>query len=302
MTDAGPVELAPEASSPGEGADLAVVVVNYNAGEYLSRCLRSAWEAAGDARIEVIVVDNASVDGSAERAVAANPGARLIANRSNRGFAAAANQGIRASTAPFVLLLNPDAEVLAGTLGGFLKVAAEHPRAGALGPMVRDPDGTIYPSARKVPSLWEGVGHSFLGPFLANRFSRSYTMADWDRSTERRVEWVSGSCMLLRRAALRGVGLFDEGYFLYVEDVDLCTRLRLAGWDVVFSPEMEVVHIGGVSTGGYASRRMTVEHSRSIYRYFVKFGSPGWRAVLRPLAWLTLRARAELVTRRGSQH
>jgi N-acetylglucosaminyl-diphospho-decaprenol L-rhamnosyltransferase len=296
MTGAVPAE------TPSGGADLTVVVVNYNTGDYLARCLRSAWEAAGDARIEMVVVDNASADGSAERAVAAIPEARLIANRTNRGFAAAANQGIRASTAPFVLLLNPDAEILAGTLGGFLKVAAEHPRAGALGPMVRDPDGTVYPSARKVPTLLEGLGHSFLGPFVPNRFSRSYTMADWDRSTERRVEWVSGSCMLLRRAALLETGAFDEGYFLYVEDVDLCTRLRMAGWDVLYSPELEVIHIGGVSTGGYASRRMTLEHSRSIYRYFVKFGSPGWRAVLRPPARLALRARAELVTRRGSQH
>jgi N-acetylglucosaminyl-diphospho-decaprenol L-rhamnosyltransferase len=275
-------------------ADLAVVVVNYNTGEYLTRCLRSAFEYAGDARLDVVVVDNASHDGSAEAAVASNTGTRLVRNDSNRGFAAAANQGMRATRAPFILLLNPDAEVLAGTLGGFVKMARDRPRTGAIGPIVRDPDGSIYPSARQVPSLGVALGHSFVHPFRPdNRFSRAYTLADWDRRTEREVQWVSGSCCLLRREALDQVGLFDEGYFLYVEDVDLCTRLRAAGWEVRFSPELEVVHIGGISTAG--SRQMVFEHSRSIYRYFVKFRSSGLRVALRPFVWVALQARAALV-------
>jgi N-acetylglucosaminyl-diphospho-decaprenol L-rhamnosyltransferase len=288
-----PVERSPG----GPEANLAVVVVNYNTGAYLERCLRSAAEAAGDAVLEVVVVDNASHDESATEAAAAHPVVRLIQNRTNRGFAAAANQGMLATTAPFVLLLNPDAEIAAGTLGAFLKVAGDRPRAGVIGPIVRDPDGTIYPSARKIPSLGEALGHSFLGPFLPeNRFSRAYKMAEWDRRTERAVEWVSGSCMLLRRDALQEVGMFDERYFMYVEDVDLCTRMRRAGWDVLFSPELEVLHVGGVSTRG--SKRMTLEHSKSIYRYYLKFGSAGWRALLRPFVWAALRLRAELVSRR----
>jgi N-acetylglucosaminyl-diphospho-decaprenol L-rhamnosyltransferase len=282
--------------------DLAVVVVNYNTGHYLARCLRSAVDSAGDARLEVVVVDNASVDGSADHGLTGHPEIRLIRNDTNRGFAAAANQGMRDTSAPFILLLNPDAEVLSGTLGGLVKVARDHARAGAIGALVRDPDGGVYPSARKIPTLGEALGHAFLGPFISNRFSRAYTMADWDRRTERSVEWVSGSCVLLRREALDEVGLFDEGYFMYVEDVDLCTRLRRAGWDVRFSPELEVLHIGGVSTGGYRSRRMTLEHSRSIYRYFVKFRAPGALAALRPLVRMALRVRAELVLLRARQH
>ncbi|HJP66264.1 MAG TPA: glycosyltransferase family 2 protein [Actinomycetota bacterium] len=284
-----------------EPADLAVVVVNYNTGPYLARCLHSAIDAAGDARLEVVVIDNASGDGSADVA-AGHQAVRLIRNDSNRGFAAAANQGIAVTSAPFILLLNPDAEVVSGTIAGFVKVARDRPRAGAIGAMVRDPDGTIYPSARKVPTLGEAVGHAFLGPFMENRYSRAYTMSDWDRRTERGVEWVSGSCVLLRREALDAVGVFDEGYFMYVEDVDLCTRLRRAGWDVLYSPELEVLHIGGVSTGGYRSRRMTLEHSRSIYRYFVKHRSHGALAILRPVVRLALRLRAELVLARGRQH
>ena len=108
-----------------------------------------------------------------------------------------------------------------------------------------------------------------------NRFSRAYTMADWDRTSEREVSWVSGSCMLLRRNALDRVGLFDEGYFMYVEDADLCTRMRAAGWNVLFTPELEVTHVRGVSTGN--SKRMIREHSRSIYRYFSKHHARGWR-------------------------
>ncbi len=278
-----------------EPADLAVVVVNYNTGDYLARSLRSVQECAGDARLEIVVVDNASRDESAAKAVREHPQAKLISNRSNRGFAAAVNQGIRATGAPFVLLLNPDAEVVSGTLGGFVKIARDRPRAGAVGPLVRKPDGEIYPSARKLPSIAEALGHSFLGPFFPNnRFTRAYTMADWGRQSERSVDWVSGSCMLISRRALGVVGLLDERFFMYAEDADICRRLRLAGWDVLFSPELEVVHAGGVSTR--RSKRMTLEHSKSIYRFFVKHHRhPAW-IPLRPLVWAAVRARAALVS------
>jgi N-acetylglucosaminyl-diphospho-decaprenol L-rhamnosyltransferase len=290
-----------ELGEVGSLPELAVVIVNYNAGHYLTRAVRSAFECAGDASLEVVIVDNASKDGSADEAIAAQGEASLIRNEENVGFARAVNQGIRATNAPFVLLLNPDAEVLSGTLAGLLKVAADHPRAGAIGPVVRDPDGGIYPSARKVPTITEALGHSFLGLFKPdNRFSRAYTIADWDHRSERLVEWVSGSCMLLRREALDRVGLMDEAYFFAAEDVDLCTRLRHEGWEVLFTPELEVLHQVGISRG--RSKRITLEHSKSIYRYFVKFESPGWRAALRPLVWVALRARARLVSwRRGER-
>ena len=282
-------------------ADVTVVVVNYNSGEDLARCLRSVMDGAGDARVDIVVVDNASRDGSADRGVAAVPETRLIRNRANRGFGAAANQGMVSATAPFVFLLNPDAVILAGTLGGFLKWARERPRAGAVGCLTRTPDGTVYPSARKVPTLVESFGHAFLGPFVPdNRFSRAYTMADWDRRTERRVEWVSGSSVLFRRQALDEVGHFDEAYFMYVEDVDLCTRMRRAGWEVWFSPELEVEHITGTATRG--KKRMTLEHSKSIYRYYVKHRSRGMLALTRPFVWVGCRMRAALVSwRRGDR-
>jgi N-acetylglucosaminyl-diphospho-decaprenol L-rhamnosyltransferase len=275
------------------GPDLAVVVVNHNAGAFLARCLESVHTSAGDIGLEVVVVDNASRDGSPRHAEEA--GARVLRNERNRGFAPAANQGIGATTAPFVLLLNPDAEIVGGTLSALVKVARERPRAGAVGLLVRNPDGSIQPSARRVPRLFEALGHAFLGPIApGNRFTRSYTMAGWDRTAEREVEWVSGSAMLLRRDATSEVGPFDDGYFMYVEDVDLCTRLRRAGWSVLFSPEVEVVHEIGVSTRGQRGR-MAFQHSRSVYRYFSKFAATGPRALLKPFVRAALWLRAAMI-------
>ncbi|HEY1331356.1 MAG TPA: glycosyltransferase family 2 protein [Actinomycetota bacterium] len=289
-----------ERSGTTPTADVSVVIVNWNSGEDLSRCVASVLESTGDARVQVVVVDNHSGDGSADRARDAFPVVRVIHNVANRGFGAAANQGIRASDADWVFLLNPDARIAGGTLGGVLKVASGHPRAGAIGVLTRTEDGAVYPSARKVPSYAEAAGHAMLAPFAPNnRWSRAYTMAGWDRSTERQVDWVSGSSMLLRREALDRVGVFDEDYFLYVEDLDLCTRLREDGWEVWFTPELDVVHAVGSVTRG--KRRMTQEHARSMYRYFVKRRSPGARAALRPAAWLVLTMWAEVVSRRRGE-
>jgi N-acetylglucosaminyl-diphospho-decaprenol L-rhamnosyltransferase len=278
--------------------DLAVVVVNFNAGDFLLRCVGSVLASSGELDLDLVVVDNGSHDGSAARVPRAHPQVRLIDNPDNRGFAVAANQGIAATDAPFVLLLNPDAAIRGGTLASLIKVARERPRAGAIGCLVRNPDGTIYPSARRVPAPFEALVHAFLGPFVPdNPWSRSYTMADWDRASEREVEWISGSAMLLRREALDQVGALDEGYFMYVEDVDLCTRLRAGGWSVVFSPEVEVVHEIGVSARG-RSRRMAHAHSDSIYRYFVKHVARGPTALMAPLVRMALWLRAEVVARR----
>jgi N-acetylglucosaminyl-diphospho-decaprenol L-rhamnosyltransferase len=274
--------------------ELAVVIVNHNAGAYLIRCLRSVLERSGDVELEIVVVDNASTDGSAEEAAAAFPQARLI-RCENRGFAAGVNVGIRVTSAPSVLVLNPDVEIVSGTLAELVRLAEARPRAGAIGPRILNPDGTVYPSGRTVPSLPTAVGHAFLGPvWPRNPFTRRYHLADWDRTTERRVDWISGAAFLLRRRALEEVGPLDERFFLYAEEVDLFKRLREAGWDIVFTPSLEVVHEQGVSTG--RSRRMHLIHAESVYRYFEKHHAHGWRRALLPLARLVLRARAELVS------
>ena len=274
-------------------AELAVIIVNYNTGDYLERCLASLETHRGDVGIDVLVIDNASVDGSHTRAIAAHPWARLIENRENIYLSPAWNQGIRATDAPYVLLLNPDTEWWAGTLADYVAVARAHPRAGIVGPMIRNLDGTVYPSGRPLPSVVDAVGHGFVGPIMPdNRFTRRYHMEGWDRTTEREVDWVSGACMLLPRKVFEDVGMLDESFPLFAEELDMATRLRDAGWSVLFTPDVEVLHALGVSRG--RSRRMSVMHSTSVYRYYRKHRAAGWRKLTLPFAWTALRARAEI--------
>lgn len=278
-------------------AELAVVIVNYNAGDYLPRCVASVFESGGGLALDVVVVDNASRDGSAEVAVAAEPRLRLIANVTNRGLSAAWNQGADAVDAPWILFLNPDAEIWSGDLARFVKVGEGRADVALLGPLVRNADGTIYPSGRVFPTVGQAVGHAFLGPFLpGNRYTRAYKQLGWDRRSEREVDWVSGACMLVRRKAFQAVGRFDDSFFLYAEELDLCTRMRQAGWRVLYTPELEILHEGGVSTG--RSRRTHVLHSEGVYRYYRKHRAHGWRRVTLPFARIALRARAELVALR----
>ena len=274
-------------------AELAVIIVNYNTGDYLERCLASLETHRGDVGIDVVVIDNASVDGSHTRAIAAHPWARLIENRENIYLSPAWNQGIRATDAPYVLLLNPDTEWWVGTLADYVAVARAHPRAGIVGPMIRNLDGTVYPSGRPLPSVVDAVGHGFVGPIMPdNRFTRRYHMEGWDRTTEREVDWVSGACMLLPRKVFEDVGMLDESFPLFAEELDMATRLRDAGWSVLYTPDVEVLHALGISRG--RSRRMSVMHSTSVYRYYRKHRAAGWRKLTLPFAWTALRARAEI--------
>lgn len=278
-------------------ADLAVVVVNYNAGEYLGRCVASLVAAAGELALDILVVDNASHDGSARVAAARTPQVRLIENPTNRGLSAAWNQGAKAVDAPWTLFLNPDTEIWRGDLGALVQAAEARPDVALVGPVIRNVDGTVYESGRVFPGVLQAVGHAFLGPFApGNRFTRAYRQTSWDRSTEREVEWVSGAAMLIRRSAFEHVGAFDETFWLYGEELDLGTRLRDAGWKVLATPALEILHVGGISTG--RSRRTHLMHSQSIYRYYRKHRATGWRRATLPLAWATLRARAEVVALR----
>ena len=283
---------------PPPAAELAIVIVNYNTGDYLERCLASLEAHRGSIELDVLVIDNASRDGSHRRAAAAHPWVRLLENPRNVFLSPAWNQGIRATSSPYVLLLNPDIEWWRGTLADYVAVARRTPRAGIVGPVVRNPDGTVYPSGRPFPSVVDAVGHGFLGTvWPRNRFTRRYHQHGWDRTTERVVDWVSGACMLVPRAAFDEVGLMDEDFLLYGEELDFATRLQDAGWSVVFTPEIEILHAIGVSTG--RSRRTLIMHSDSIYRYYRKHRAVGWRRATLPFAWLVLRLRAEAEWARG---
>ncbi|MGZ4149711.1 MAG: glycosyltransferase family 2 protein [Actinomycetota bacterium] len=287
--------------SDGATADLAVVIVNYNAGEWLERCLGSLHERRGDVVLDVVVVDNASVDGSARAALSAHPWARLIENPRNVYLSPAWNQGARATTAPYLLFLNPDTEWWRGTLADYVAIARANPRTGIVGPLLRNSDGSVYPSGRPFPNVLHAVAHAFASVFTRdNPWTRRYELEGWDRATERSVDWVSGACMLMPREAYDAIGGFDEGFPLYGEELDVASRLRDAGWSVLFTPAVEVIHEVGVSTGG--NRRphaLVVMHSASLYRYYAKHRARDWRRLTLPLAWAALRLRAELAWFRG---
>ncbi len=244
--------------------DAAAVVVNYNARDALVACVNSL---RADGVRTVVVVDNASHDGSAEALAAADPEARFVPTGANLGFGRAANRGVAVVATPYVLILNPDVVVEPGTVKALTAALELDPGLAAVGPRVEDPDGSLYPSVRRFPDLVVAAGHAFLGYVApSNPFSRAYKLLDWDHSRAGDVDWISGSCLMARRAAFDAVGGFDESYFMYAEDVDLCWRLRRAGWRIGYEPAGRVVHAGAVSTN-QAPYRMILEHHRSLWRF-----------------------------------
>jgi hypothetical protein len=254
--------------------DLSIILVSYRSREPLLACLgalRTDAEAAG-LRLEIVVVDNDSRDGTLEALAAASPEVRVIANHENAGYARAVNQGLAATAAPFALVLNPDCEARPGALRALLDHAAAHPRAGIAGPRILNPDGSLEFSARSFPGPLTFLfnRYSLLTRLVpGNRFSRRYLLTDWDHASVREVDWVSGACMLARRAAVEQVGGMDEAFFMFNEDVDWCRRMKQAGWAVTFEPAAVVVHHIGASRSRVAARVIWGRHLGMIH-YFHK--------------------------------
>jgi GT2 family glycosyltransferase len=242
-----------------------VVVPSWNTRELLARCLESVISTAEQGDCEIVVVDNASSDGSAELARDFHSSVRLIANVQNVGFARACNQAIAASRAPYLLFLNSDARLLPGTLRALLELAALHPRCGAAGVQVRDGSGGFQASHARFPS-WpqELLVLSGLGRLLYGSTYPSH--GPDDALGAQPVEWVSGACLFARRTALDEVGGFDEAYFMYGEEMDLCYRLRRSGWQVWYEPTARAVHLGG----GSSSHR-SIEREADLYCGRVRF-------------------------------
>lgn len=265
------------------------VVVNHNAGGHLARALESiaGCDAPPD---ELVVVDNASDDGSIAAAEARRD-TRVVASPRNLGYARAANLGIATTRTSVVAVLNPDLVLRPDGIARLLERFTDEPDLAAIGPRVEEPDGRVYPSARQVPRLGDAVRHAALGTFFPNNPStRRYRELDADPGVARDVDWVSGAAMWLRRSALDGVGGWDERYFMYVEDVDLCDRLRRGGGRIVYEPAACVVHTQGVSASRHPYR-MIAEHHRSLARYAGDRWHGPRRALLVPAA-VGLSARA----------
>ncbi len=270
------------------------VVVNYEAGDALRDCVASiVLDTSADAP-EIVVVDNGSRDGSVERLLARHPDVVVITTGENLGYARAANRGIAATTAPIVAVCNPDLLVTAGTAAAMVRRLDDDPTLGAVGPAIFETDGSHYPSARQVPRLTDAVGHALLGAVRPdNAFTKRYRELDRDPAVSRPVDWVSGAAVWLRRSALDAVGGWDDGYFMYVEDVDLCWRLRGAGWGIAYEPGGRVTHVQGLSTRRHPYR-MIVAHHRSLLRFAGKRWRGPKRLLLAPAA-LFLAARAGIL-------
>ena len=280
------------------------VIVNYNAGELLTDCVASVLAETTHGAERIVVVDNDSSDTSIADVRAKFPEVLVIETGANLGYARAANRGIAATTTPLVAVLNPDLTIRAGTGVAMCAPFAADDRLAAVGPKILDPDGTVYPSARRQPGLATAIGHACFARIAPNnRWTRRYRAEDLDPDEARSVDWVSGAAVWLRRSALDGVGGWDEGYFMYVEDVDLCWRLRAAGNSIRFEPEGVVTHVQGATTAR-RPYRMIIEHHRSWFRFTSRRWT-GARRLLLPLVaiFLTMRAAVaclgQLVRRAG---
>jgi GT2 family glycosyltransferase len=274
---------------------VAAVLVNYNAGDELRRAVQSiAGELAGQPW-EAVVVDNASRDDSARIAEEFAPQVRLIRNASNVGFGRGVNQGIAASAAPLVLIMNPDCCLAAGAIATLRAALRAQPRCAIAGPRILDPDGAVQGSARGDPDMFTGLfGRTTLLrrllPGIGVSKRNVIDVAEAKAGATLVVDWLSGACMLARREALQEVGGFDERYFLYWEDADLCRRLRGRGWHVRYVPGASAVHQVGHSSRTARAASVRAFH-RSAYLYYVTHVAPGRLSPKRPLARALLAAR-----------
>ena len=278
-------------------AAVAVVVVNFNAGGVLDATLASLPAGLQGHAWEAVVIDNASSDGS-ERAVARATGARvrLFRRPTNDGFACGVNTGIAATTAPLVLVLNPDCSLAPGAGSALVAELERHARCAIVGPRILDPDGRLQQSARGDPTLFTGLfgrtallSRWFPGARVVRRNLAAPDALDASEGSVV-VDWVSGACLLARREALAAVRGFDERYFLYWEDADLCRRLRNGGWYVRYVPGAVVTHQVGRSSR--AARALAVrEFHRSAYLYYRTHVVPQRWHPGRPVAWAILSAR-----------
>jgi N-acetylglucosaminyl-diphospho-decaprenol L-rhamnosyltransferase len=276
--------------------DVLCVTVTYNPGATLTAFVDSLVPA-GFPPGRLLVVDNGSTDGAPEAVARAHEHVTLVRSPGNVGYGRAANIGAALADPAqhWLLVCNPDTIATPETVTRLLDAARDAPRAGVLGPRILDPDGSVYPSARALPSIRTGIGHALLsGVWPSNPWTRRYQQRDVSASEETStVGWLSGAFLLVRREAFEQVGGFDDDFFMYFEDVDLGRRMSEAGWSNLFVPSAEVMHIGGESTARAADVMIEAHHA-SAHRYIAKT-HPGllWRPVVAAVG-LGLSVRAKL--------
>lgn len=276
--------------------DLSVIIVNWNTRKLLQDCLQSIYDYTPCHETEVVVVDNDSRDGSPDMVREEFPQVKLLCNSKNVGFAGANNRGIANSQGKYVLLLNSDTRVKPQALDCLVEFMEAHPETGAAGSMLLNPDETLQTSCYPFPTIRRELWRLFYLDVL--HAYGVYRMQDWDTNHPREVEHVQGASLILRRAALDQVGVLDEDYFMYSEELDLCYRLKNTGWKLFWVPQSRVIHYGGQSTK-QAAQHMFLELYRSKILFFRKnlphktwiyklslFAASLLRVVLSPLAFL----------------
>jgi GT2 family glycosyltransferase len=246
--------------------DLSIIIVNWNTKEYLVRCLKSIFEMEKKGPWEVFVVDNGSLDGSADEVKRLFPDTKVIQNRENLGFARATNQGLKEAAGGYCLLLNPDTSIRIGSIESLLFFMEHCPEAGIAGVQLLDEDGSRQNSIANYPTLaTELLNKSLLRRILPERFPGK----EKAHSRPIEVESVIGACMIVRRKAMDEVGPLDEDYFLFLEETDWCYRMRKAGWKVYHVPSAEVYHFQGKSAETNIGKAK-IEYYRSRYQFFKK--------------------------------
>ncbi len=249
--------------------DLSVVIVTHNHAEFLPACLESLKPVMWRLQLEVIVIDNRSTDGSAELVRRHLPTARLFVNARRQGCAANNNAGMRQAHGEFILLLNPDTEVIGEALETLVAYMRAHQETGLCGAQLRFPDGSVQPSCRRFPTLGSAIARrTFLRRYLKDSSTNRYhLMRDMDHAQPQEVDWMLGACLMTRREALQDVGMMDEGYYLYVEDIDWAYRMHQRGWRVMYVPQAQIIHHHQAVTDHYWMTWQTWVHFRSMLRF-----------------------------------
>jgi len=267
---------------------LSIVIVNYNVKNLLKKCLESIFEYEKDTKFEVIVVDNNSTDHSQKMLKRDFPQVKLIENKRNLGFSRGCNQGIKESQGRYILLLNPDTELTPGGFKKMIDFMDLKPEKGICGPKMIDKEGKLQFSCRSFPSYLTAISssQSILNRIFPENFlSKKYLLKNQDHSQITEVDWVSGSCLLAKREMFEKVGLLDERFYMYVEDVDLCYRAKMAGFSVFYFPQVLVIHHIGKSTQK-KKFNMLVEHHKSMYYFYRKHHNPN--VFLRGIVFLSV--------------
>jgi len=268
---------------------LSIIIVTWSSEEFIKNCLNSIFNTQGSIDLEVILIDNASVDGTVKIIKEFEPEVTLIPNRENLGYAKGNNQGIEVATGNYILLLNPDVVLKENTLKLVLDFMEEHEEIDGLGPQLLNPDGTIQPSCREFPDfsilLWEFTGLNYLFP--KNRIFGRWRMGYFDFQSPTEVDQPMGSFLLLRREILQKVGMFDERFPIFFNDVDLCYRIKKSGGKLYFYPEAKAFHIKGGSTYK-AKPKMILSSHISFFRFLDKYKKGFFNKILVYLSGIIL--------------